>query len=64
MITSEPTGSMGTKYLRFAYILVALFSVLPYLNVLHGEFVVDDVAFYVDNPALTADPQHWTIFLK
>ena len=63
-MTSEPTGSMKTKYLWFAYILVALFSVLPYLNVLHGEFVVDDVVFYVDNPALTADPNIGRFFIS
>ncbi len=55
-IVSAPAGSMWAKGPLFAYMLVALFSVLPYLNVLHGEFVIDDVAFYVDNPAFAADP--------
>ena len=38
-----------------AYLLVALCAFLSYVNVLQGEFVLDDVAFYVNNPGLTAD---------
>lgn len=38
-----------------AYLVVAFFAFISYANVLHGEFVLDDVAFYVNNSALTAD---------
>lgn len=63
-MTSEPTSSAETKYLLFAYILVALFSVLPYLNVINGEFVIDDVALYVDNTAFTANHNIGRFFLS
>lgn len=39
----------------FAYLLVAFFAIFSYVNVLHGEFVLDDLAFYVNNPDFTAD---------
>lgn len=54
---------MASKHTLLAYLLLALFCVLPYLNVLHGEFVWDDVAFYVDNPGFTADHNIGRFFL-
>ena len=50
---NKPPGVAGGNYLLLAYFLIAALSFLAYSNVLHGEFVWDDVAFYVDNPSLT-----------
>ena len=60
---SKMTRNIGNKNLLFAYILLALLSVLPYLNASQGEFVWDDTAFYVDNPAFTSDPNVGRFFL-
>jgi len=44
-----------TRQLLISVILLTLACVLPYLNTIHGEFVLDDVAFYVNNDSFTAD---------
>lgn len=38
-----------------ALLLVALLALVTFVNSLPGQFVLDDVAFYVDNPSFTAD---------
>jgi tetratricopeptide (TPR) repeat protein len=50
-----PSINDTTKQLLVSVILLTLACVLPYLNAIHGEFVLDDIAFYVDNNSFTAD---------
>lgn len=50
-----PDKQSAIKQQFIGITLLILACVLPYLNTLHGEFVLDDVAFYVNNPSFTAD---------
>ena len=58
-----PPGIAGRKYVLLAYFLIAALCFLAYSNVLQGEFVWDDIAFYVDNPSFTDDDNIGRFFL-
>ena len=49
-IFSWQIGNPVVRHL-LVYLLLVSCCFIPYFNVLHGEFVLDDVAFYVDNAA-------------
>ncbi len=51
---SAPGLTSGSRHAAAA-LAVLLLAVVAYLNCLAGEFVLDDQAFYVNNPSLTAN---------